>query len=475
MIGLRLPVAASKLTGRALGSRIIQASIVRGSANLAAEEELSVEVSDARVIVDLNERNLRNTALASGAIFTASTLFFMRRVQYADRLFAISNLFEAIAGNLNLVNSSISSIKSFATDLDGGILRGQTLLRSIQMQEGFIRGALDELDLIVELIEALNDPTTPASKIDELGERLRIITVGNRTVGQEVIQAHALLDNTKLPEELLGAVDSTLGNDAVGLKLVVDDMRQQIDDFSKLTRTTLEPLVDATQQQFEDIQKAVLRGDMEVMKVRPVDRQIAQAADDLVATSRTIVDEAKELSKVSTIAKETAGGKNLLSKGAKWLGRGLGKLLLVDTVIWGITGGIDLGLNLFLPEEEQGIFADFVGGWSPVGELVDLGIGAVVPDFDPEAIGGIIIAAANNDTLQGVLGTVLDFIVEDIRVEVDIPLAFEQDAEIEQQVKLPLPTIEPEDILVGAYIAIVAKLVFTYWLTPAAKRLLTYL
>ena len=299
--------------------------------------------------------------------------------------------------------------------------------------------------------------------------------MGKRTVGQEVIQAHALLDNTKLPDELLGAVDSTLGNDAVGLKLVVDDMRQQIDDFSKLTKTTLQPLVEATEQQFEDIQKAVLQGDMEVMKVRPVDRQIAQAADDLVATSRTIVDEAKELSKVSTIAKETAGGKNLLSKGAKWVGRGLGKLLLVDTVIWGVTGAVDLGLNLFLPEEEQGIFADFVGGWSPIGQIIEWGVDWVVPDFDADAITGIIIAAANNDTLQGALETVLNFIVDDIRVEVDLQLAFEEDTEIEQQVSLPLPTIEPEDILVGAYIAIVAKLVFTYWLTPAAKRLLTYL
>jgi len=482
LIGASLPVQVGSLIGRALGSRILQTSILRGASNVLADPTVEVPITEGiDVNIQFNEKTLLGTAGASTMIFAASTLFFMRRVNYADRLFAAANLFRDVASSTVFIRSEYARISSLASDLDGGILRGQTLIRSIQMAEGNIRREIETLEVMVQLITALNDPSSTKAEIRAIGTRLNILSGFDRTIQQNVLGAYKLIDDTSLDPDLQRQFRTLFGDDALGLKLVIDDLRTNIDDMGQSLRR-LEAMLPETD--LDSIRSAVLRGDITVLNPSEIDRGVARVADDAVAMASQTIDEVSNLETSAKIADNLAGGKTKVGKAAKAVGRFAGKALLVDTVIWGFTGAIDLGLNLFLPEEEQGIFNKWVGGFSPVGEAVTW-IATNVWNFfvDPEVAETIqaivfstIIAAANADDVEGVLATIISWFVEEVSPTVNINLDFE----VEQQIVVnPFANVfagfDVEDILLAAYLAITAKLVWKYWVSPGFASLRSYL
>lgn len=484
MIGASLPVKVGQLVGRALGSRILQTAILRGSMDYISQPDIEIPITEGfEVDISLDKQNLYTTAAISGGIFAASSLFFVKRVRYADRLFAAANMFSDMAASLTYIRQSFGVMESLVSDLDGGVLRGSTLESSVKFQLAQVNGELDKLETIIQLADALNNPASTRAEIDAIATRINILSDFNRTLSQNVREAYTLINDTSLDPDLQRQFRLLFGSDALGLSMVIEDIRDQTRDLNDIIRTQVRPAIEATELSADEVRRRVLQGDLTIMRPRAADRALQEAVENAVIMTGSALDEADNLATASKLADNLAGGKTKLTKTAKFVGRGLGKLLLFDTVIWGVTGGIDLGLNLFLDEEDQGFFSKYVGGYSPVGEAFTWGASKIWDIFvDPETqqtIGEIfvstLILAANSDDVEGVLGTIMQFFVDDVSPDIDVILDFSVDQTIQVSPTGLFSNFDVEDILLGFYIAIVAKLVYTYWVRPAIAGLGNYL
>lgn len=178
----------------------------------------------------------------------------------------------------------------------------------------------------------------------------------------------------------------------------------------------------------------------------------------------------------------------------KATGRVIGAILWVDTVWWLGTSALDLGLNyLGIDEENQRI--PILSDIPVVGALFDLsssvgssavdivvsglldGILGLFLEEDEvqvlvDALFGIIISASLNPTIAPFILAVLDFYIDDVRIEFEVPASFNLDFEFEGELDLlKLFRPEPLDILIVWLYAIVAKIVFKAWLRPAYRAI----
>ena len=178
----------------------------------------------------------------------------------------------------------------------------------------------------------------------------------------------------------------------------------------------------------------------------------------------------------------------------KATGRVIGAILWVDTVWWLGTSALDLGLNyLGIDEENQRI--PILADIPVVGALFDLsssvgssavdivvsglldGILGLFLEEDEvqvlvDALFGIIISAALNPTIAPFILAVLDFYIDDVRIEFEVPASFNFEFELEGELDLlRLFRPEPLDILIVWFYAIVAKIVFKAWLRPAYQAI----
>ena len=152
--------------------------------------------------------------------------------------------------------------------------------------------------------------------------------------------------------------------------------------------------------------------------------------------------------------------------GVKVAGKVVGRLLLVDSVIWVATGLFDLA---FVDDDGDSYLAEH-WGFSPLGWLIDEAVDMAVPQEAQDAfaagIEGAITAALATETLGGMVSTIIDFYINSIDITI-IPIDFYEP----QQIDLPFPMIikdiNPLDILVYALYGCVAKIVFKGWITPA--------
>ena len=178
----------------------------------------------------------------------------------------------------------------------------------------------------------------------------------------------------------------------------------------------------------------------------------------------------------------------------KATGRVLGAILWVDTIWWLGTSALDLGLNyLGIDEENQRI--PILADIPVVGALFDLsttvgssavdivvsglldGILGLFLEEDEvqvlvDALFGIIISAALNPTIAPFIVAILDFYIDDVRIEFEVPASFDLDFEFEGELDL-LSFVRPDplNILIVWLYAIVAKIVFKAWLRPAYQAI----
>jgi hypothetical protein len=174
----------------------------------------------------------------------------------------------------------------------------------------------------------------------------------------------------------------------------------------------------------------------------------------------------------------------------KVAGRALGAVLWVDTIWWLATSAIDIGLNYTgIAEEDQKIpiLSDipFIGGLFDLSESVgssalDLVITPVVDGiidfFFPEEIQesvfdvlwGVITAAAANPTIAPFIIAILDFYIDRIDIDVNVPASWDlENLDFEYQLDLFGFRPDPTDILILWFYAISAKIVFNSWIIPA--------
>jgi len=172
----------------------------------------------------------------------------------------------------------------------------------------------------------------------------------------------------------------------------------------------------------------------------------------------------------------------------------VGGVLWVDTVLWVATSALDLGLNYVGIEEENQripILADipFIGalfdlsdstGVSIVGLVVEPLIEGIIGFFSAEdevevlmnALFGIITSAALNPTLTPFIIAVLDFYIEDVGIEFEVPATFDVQSftgEIGFEIFRFRP--EPIEILVVWFYLITGKIVVKHWIIPAFRKM----
>ena len=89
-----------------------------------------------------------------------------------------------------------------------------------------------------------------------------------------------------------------------------------------------------------------------------------------------------------------------------------------------------------------------------------------------DALFGIIISASLNPTIAPFIIAILDFYIDDVQIEFEVPASFNLDFEFEGELDLlKLFRPEPLDILIVWLYEIVAKIVFKAWLRPAYRAI----
>ena len=179
----------------------------------------------------------------------------------------------------------------------------------------------------------------------------------------------------------------------------------------------------------------------------------------------------------------------------KAVGRLVGAVLWVDTVWWVSTSALDLGLNfLGIDEENQKIpiLSDipFIGALFDLSDstgssFVDLVISplldGIISLFSAEdevqvlvdALWGIITGAALNPSILPFVIAILDFYIDDIDIDFQVPALFDIQELGSFDFKIDLFGIRPEplDILIVWLYLITGKIVFKAWIVPAFEMI----
>ena len=218
--------------------------------------------------------------------------------------------------------------------------------------------------------------------------------------------------------------------------------------------------------------------------------EILKTAPKLTPTEIAVVgDEVAEINKgVKQFNKGVKGVKRTISTG-KWLARA-NLVGIVDLVYWLGSSVIDGALNWAgIPEEDQRVelgdswFANFLEQFLDVSEGVGTSpfdvlifnpiLDYLIPDDPYAAL--VEIVSGDYDTLDAVMLAILTFWTEELEIDLKTPieLMLGPDETIYLEASLPVPPIEPLDILAVATVACVAKIVFNGWIRPAWSALQT--
>ena len=179
----------------------------------------------------------------------------------------------------------------------------------------------------------------------------------------------------------------------------------------------------------------------------------------------------------------------------KVAGRLVGAVLWIDTVWWVSTSALDLGLNfLGIDEENQKIpiLSDipFIGALFDLSDstgssFVDLVLqpllDGIISLFSAEdevqvlvdALWGIITGAALNPSILPFVIAILDFYIEDIGIDFEVPALFDIQELGSLDFKIDLFGFRPEplDILIVWLYLITGKIVVKTWIIPAFEMI----
>tara|TARA_R110002096_G_scaffold21107_1_gene69007 strand:+ start:9223 stop:10407 length:1185 start_codon:yes stop_codon:yes gene_type:complete len=290
--------------------------------------------------------------------------------------------------------------------------------------------------------------------------------------------------------EMIKALESLKSALAIGDNVAADQALRLVDNLSNplIDPVTLQPLdsSDEVKAIYETLfNKPAKSGSMFNAST------FTSAIDDVVKTSSKTgiaiaigqTDEALEA--MIKKARPIAG---------KAVGRLVGGILWVDTVWWLATSVIDLGLNFIgIDEENQRI--PILSDIPIIGSLFDLSDStgssivdiALTPLLDgifslfsledevqtlTNSLWSIIMSAALSPSLLPFTIALLDFYVESVSIEIQVPATFNI-SETKTDLSFDVFGIRPEplDILVAWLYLITGKIVFKAWIRPAFNLL----
>jgi len=220
------------------------------------------------------------------------------------------------------------------------------------------------------------------------------------------------------------------------------------------------------------------------------------SVDDLLGDPKPL--SATELKVVQEQADEIAKGVKKYDKGVKSVKRGMRAvrigayfniLGIIDLAYWLGSSVVDLVLNWAgIDEEDQRI--ELGDSWfanNVIEPLFDLSDSVGTSPFDAWIFNPIIeyffpddpyavlidIINADYDTIDALALAILNFYADEVEVSINslIPLEFGDATPVNFDVRLPIPQIDPLDVL--AYIAVgcIVKVVFKGWVVPAWQAL----
>jgi len=461
--------------GKAALSTAISKTILVASTQYANDPTTEVEIEGLTVEATGKKTPAELSAILAGGVFASSVIWGVKKLAYRDRLL-VMRLIQRV------VDSKKASINAVATQM-GKIMQAQNtagiqvdevdeMLRSLDMMkedaqllEGFLKMGSETNDLsksslfnkkvnagdfvTPEIVEYL---TQEGIDIPEYEKSLKRIVDSNLFFNKRTIPAE---------RELYSVIFDS--KDVLGYREILSEQITAIDSFLK--RTTAAEIVEQSQMPRWGDEEMTEEGRWLSKQDKNAQKVIA-SVDEVTESLELAFD---ELYKKQGIDPDT-GVRSLKGKvkgGLGWAGRGLGKLLWVDGVIWVGTVAIDLGLNLFMDEDEQGFFSDRAG-YSFVDEWV------IVPllnwifgdeDVQEFIIQSIINIAETSDTLTGAIYGVIFWFVESFDAKVDLNV----DRQGTGQFILDSfsESIEPEYFLVAGFVAIVALELWRSLLLPS--------
>ncbi len=455
--------------------RLATLGILRASSELAINGDVSLDYDENITVSAVAKKTpTQMAAIASGTIYAYATRYAYKQAQLADRVVAVNSLMtfinkwlrKSIGETEQLVDEFVQILQSgFDSDIPADVF---TDLRRNFTTKG---DSVDALSNLLEVADDLNkgNVKVPASRINYAVIQVQGSAWGT---GLEDEMAKVVKDLRKL-----GKVSAT---DPVLLREMADFLLIPTNDVSGLRFALVESKGMIQQYKFnlsgilantDDVFTASGNGDFFTLRPRffaadnldefmvnrrGFDEAIASVVDD------TLKQQDRLLGKVD----EAQIKSDKLAKAAspKWL-TVANKLLWIDTVVWGITGAVDLLLNLWLPEEEQGIFADR-WGISLVDEFLINPIWNFFfpPEVQEELFIDLINVLDDVAGFEAIVGITLGIFFEEFNAK----LTFDVSGDGTGATMLDaIPPFEPEYILVAGFLAIVGFEIWKSLLLPS--------
>ena len=456
-------------TAKAASNATLNA-IVKGSADQASRGDVDVTVEEQfTASIDVNEPRLIGTAAIGGSVYGMITLRFYRKLQLANRLALASDLIARVAKSTKVIETRMILIAGIGDDIQKGmsVTEYELKIRTLTTQNALIQAERRQMDAFVLMLEGLNDVN-----VEQIVRQNKLTA----TTRKELTAVRSLItaSNVKgLTDTELGALKQLFDpKDALGMKTTLNSLASYLDTLDTAIRSSQVVQNSASGLLTQRPGGATARIPSSAtikamgMKIQGVESfNVSQTASALTENGLD-----KRISNISQASDDLAK----LSKGSI-VGRVAGKALLVDSIIWGVSLGIDLSLNLFLTEKQQGdipiIGFLFKGaGWSPIGAVIEGVIDFFVEPETKQTLFDIflatLVAASQVELLEDAVLMILNFYIDEVSGELLVPLEFGQDINQDGGL-LTLMSADPLRILELFTYAIIAKIVVKAWIMPS--------
>ena len=524
-----LPIKAGKLLNTLRKSKSVQAgaigvsgqiagSVAKGSAiTLEGGGTVSATFGEEQLQVnaELNEAVLFTQTGLATMVYFGSQYYFVEKFQMKRRWAMLAKTMTFIADELAGSLKTFREIEELAVTQNEGIqkmLRAGDTAEDIFEQAGkntqkleqllaFSAGDINNAEGGLLRLKYINDPAVKLSQLDD-NWPLRIgdptnknfksaakllepaVITQRRELGQEIGIFKYLFNQPENFSDEIWPLESTITN----WKAQINELKQGLTANRNELKATREGIV---QMKKTLVVSGIRTADISM--INTIDNfaiQSTEAVTDTIKRSTSLGDDlAKQVKLAATKADDVI--KTGAKIGGSVVGRFVSAALLVDGIYWAATATVDVVWNFFgTAEKDQKI--PFLSDIPYIGRLFDFGtdkLGASVVDdfiitpvlnwifkgFLPDEVEAnlvdaawiIILGASQNDTLADFVENVLEFYVDEINADFEVPTGWggEQDA------TLPLMNLIPQEPLiilqVMAY-AIIAKIVFRAWVVPSA-------
>jgi len=531
-IATKIPL---KIVRRVIESKAVQQSIAIGSIE-QYQNDLVITYSDGEteivdVTVEMNDRTIATTGAISGAIYAALQLQFLRRWRGLSRAKVAESLVLKIEANIILIQRLMDGLrgqalgfytvktvdegqefvklfKDFAQLIDelktavemmddnvkllrlannmASLDTGKIInvRRSVQLADLAIFGSdmegirfrhgFDASAEVVQFVESNADVAKQAFMLDDEIKGFQKIVESNNWFSSNkgaIEVANQFID----PEDVLGLDDYIseakvmLTNTNLVTSEAASNMVWLADRIKVGSGTTL---IENKKMFYSYLRKVV----DDIKKGTSIVHELRQTG---IAVSAA-VGKAEKAAVLAGMGRTAQAVYRFSPRIAGYLGatgRFFGFVSMIDLAIWAGTGLlIDLPLNLFMDEEEQGFFADRAG-FSFIGEGFEWlflkafnQIYAQAPESLYDAFMTMLMGAIVSDNFQTTTEIITKWFIDNISVDVLVPLGWDIELGTIDGITILDRFIPPKDplaILEVATYLIAYKLVFTLWVLPA--------